>query len=128
MTVSGFTKRVPLPVKMAFSMLVVVTATLSLVQLFESRHLKDIFIRYQLDMHEKSSQEQLYRLVNLLQEQKNSVKALALQKNLIDHLQSLENRGWTEKNNIKTDFHNSLPDWFPSGPLQGPSIRIYTRC
>lgn len=94
---------------MAVSMLFVVIATLSLVQFLESRHLSDIFVDYQLDMHEKIAQEQLYRLVDLLREQKNSVKALVTQKNFIDHLELHEKNGWPEK----TLFYNSPPEWFP---------------
>ena len=114
MTAAAFIKRIPLSVKTAFSMLLVVTVTMALVQWFESRHLKDIFIAYQLDMHEKSAQEQLYRFVDHLREQKNSVKALATQNNLNNHLQRLEKEGWAEQNNGETVFHNSPPDWFPA--------------
>jgi PAS domain S-box-containing protein len=112
-----WTYRIPLAVKMALTMLLVVVTVFFIVKWQEAESLKDFFIDDHLNALEKESQEGLLRFNKYLNARTNSVKFLVTQKHFLDYLESFKKNTSIEKEKINIRHYGSLPPWFPSRSL-----------
>ncbi len=109
--------RIPLALKMAIIMLMVVTASWVVVQRFEENALKAFFYDYHLTALKYDAQENLLRFIQHLRARRDSVRAMVIQNNFNDYLSEFEA---VSENNKKANTiiqHVKQPPWFPPRSL-----------
>ncbi len=109
--------RIPLAIKMAIIMFLVVTASWVVVQRFEVNALREFFLGYHLSVLKYDAQENLMRFIQHLRARRNSVRSLVLQSNFDGYVSNLETTATKSEEMDTITYDNEQPPWFPPKTL-----------
>jgi signal transduction histidine kinase len=114
-----FLQRIPLTVKMVFLTVMVGLCAGGVLDYFQGRTVRNIFMEQLKERFSLEAQEDRIRFDNYVKAHHEAVKLLTSQKRLIDYIGSEE---WTKHSEVK--FYRQPPPWLPRTSVLRALIRI----
>ena len=114
-----FLRRIPLTVKMVFLTVIVGVCAGGMLDYFQGRTVRNIFMVQLKERFSIEAQEDRIRFDNYVKAHHEAVKLLTSQKRLIDYIGSEE---WT--NHTEVRFYRQPPPWMPRTSVLRALIRI----
>jgi len=114
-----FLQRIPLTLKMVFLTVIVGFCTGGILDYFQSRTVKSIFLAQLEERFSLEAQEDRIRFDNYVKAHHQAVRLLTSQKKLIDYIGSEE---WLNRSEVR--FHRQPPPWLPRTSVLRALIRI----